>query len=588
MATTGAAEEDMDIQMLLLLQKICNQKSIKLPWDEVGSQLGGTITAGAIIQHLAKLRARRVEQGLPVPDPLKRGSGGNLTLSTGSVNSSGGTRKGRQGKRLAASSNITSNEDDDDEEEFDVDKASDPEAAFGEVRKKRVKRDVENEFEEDNHGTMTNPQSGQSNKNSKIARRTRPDTFEATKKNPMKETSPEATRATVTERTGRRTNVNYARLHNGGSEYDTDDETNEPHVAAGSSFLKLEGVESIALKEESVTDPGEGENAENNEEVAGYGGEISRDASMSVEQKVDDINNITVLHVGKSERSLEYLKALGNSYTLTAPLGYTTSAVAESFGHLPPNINRRASMDLGMSGVGGSMPRNNWNNQYNSNAIGMNFRFGHHSQYHTSPYIDAFPGVPYSSAMPELMNPPRTIGQGFPVFPRDFYGNEMGGGLYGNQYAGGRSVNSMTAPQTPVSGGGFPGHSEYASGGNFGNALPSHVSPSNALVPNALPSQILRSSNFSSLSDTRTNSMSTSPTTNGQQYIQNYGQDNNQAKEMDFSNGEKLTDIYSSTTSAQQNPTLGFDTALNTDFLGVESFDTVFDRFVGEPDGEDL
>ena len=46
---------------------------MKIPWDEVGAELGPTITEGAIVQHLAKLRNRLADEGVQVTPPLKRG-----------------------------------------------------------------------------------------------------------------------------------------------------------------------------------------------------------------------------------------------------------------------------------------------------------------------------------------------------------------------------------------------------------------------------------------------------------------------------------------------------------------------------------
>ena len=108
------------------------------------------------------------------------------------------------------------------------------------------------------------------------------------------------------------------------------------------------------------------------------------------------------------------------------------------------------------------------------------------------------------------------------------------------------------------------------------------------IYPSILPSQIMRSNDFSSLSNTRNNSMSTNATTNGLPSIQNYALDNNQAQEMDFNNEEKPTNIYPFPTSEQQAPTLDFDTGLNNNFLGGESFGAVFDRFVSDTDGGDF
>ncbi|MCJ1387206.1 hypothetical protein MMC18_000046 [Xylographa bjoerkii] len=584
LADSEANLEDMDIQMLLTLQKICNQKAIKLPWDEVGAQLGGTITGGAIIQHLAKIRARRVEQGLPVPEPLKRGSGGSISLSSGAVNDASGARKGRRGKRTTSLSINTSNED--DEEEFDVDKASDPEASFGEVRKKRVKREIEDENDDDEYGMLKKPKGGQSNKNSKAAKRIKTDFAETTKQNLREESSPEASSVTDTERAGRRTSVNYARLHNGESEYDTDDEINEPHVAAGSSFLRLEGVPPIGHKKESVNMHDEVEFAQNDEDAAEYVGEASEDASMSPEQDNVDSNNITVLRLGKSDRSLDFLKALDSSYPSPAPLGYVTSAVGRNVGYLPPNVSRRASMDFGINSISRAMTNESFDPQYFPSGNGMNFRIGHHSQYNTGPYPNTFLGsssAPYNSAMPGFMPLTPVTGQGFTGLPEEFFGNNIENLHYHNSYGSGRSVQSITAPQTPVIGGGFSGQTEYAPRAMFSNIL-----PSNALQPSASPSQIMRSYDFPSLSNTRNNSVSTSVTTNGQQNSQDYAQNNNQTEEVDLTNGEQLTNIYSFPNSEQHDPIMGLDMGLDDEFLGSESFGAAFDRLEGEPDGHNF
>ena len=46
---------------------------------------GGPVTEGAIVQHLAKTRTRMVEEGLPVPPPLKRGGRSRISTTSGPV-----------------------------------------------------------------------------------------------------------------------------------------------------------------------------------------------------------------------------------------------------------------------------------------------------------------------------------------------------------------------------------------------------------------------------------------------------------------------------------------------------------------------
>lgn len=71
----------MDKRLLLTIQSECNALNIALPWAEIGQAMGEHISGGAVIQHLAKLRIRMVQQGLAVPPPLKRG--GLSRISTG-------------------------------------------------------------------------------------------------------------------------------------------------------------------------------------------------------------------------------------------------------------------------------------------------------------------------------------------------------------------------------------------------------------------------------------------------------------------------------------------------------------------------
>ena len=65
----------LDRETLLVLVHVCNYLGVQLPWDEVAEVMARGITAGAIIQHIAKLRIRHAENGYPVPPPLVRGGG---------------------------------------------------------------------------------------------------------------------------------------------------------------------------------------------------------------------------------------------------------------------------------------------------------------------------------------------------------------------------------------------------------------------------------------------------------------------------------------------------------------------------------
>nr|KMM67309.1 hypothetical protein CPAG_03644 [Coccidioides posadasii RMSCC 3488] len=68
--------DELDKQLLLSIQYACNAAGIKIPWGNVATLMGNNITEGAIVQHLAKLRARMEEEGIRVPPPLRRGGSG--------------------------------------------------------------------------------------------------------------------------------------------------------------------------------------------------------------------------------------------------------------------------------------------------------------------------------------------------------------------------------------------------------------------------------------------------------------------------------------------------------------------------------
>lgn len=66
---------ELDIATLLAIQQVCSLNGIKIPWDQVAQTLGKKFTEGAIVQHLAKLRAKRLKEKKWVPDPKGRKPG---------------------------------------------------------------------------------------------------------------------------------------------------------------------------------------------------------------------------------------------------------------------------------------------------------------------------------------------------------------------------------------------------------------------------------------------------------------------------------------------------------------------------------
>ena len=131
----------MDTALLLGVQHIANKQGFHIPWDEVGRTVDPKISQGAVVQHLAKLRLRKIADNEPVPPPLRRGGTKNPTASSSRVNSNGGVKKttSRKGASTAASPIAVDDDDDEEEEEFDVDQASDSEEDFGKSRVKRRK-----------------------------------------------------------------------------------------------------------------------------------------------------------------------------------------------------------------------------------------------------------------------------------------------------------------------------------------------------------------------------------------------------------------------------------------------------------------
>ncbi|KAL8773867.1 MAG: hypothetical protein Q9209_001297 [Squamulea sp. 1 TL-2023] len=108
----------------------CNVKGVKIPWEIVANEMGSTITAGAVIQHLAKFRARMVEQKLDVPPALTRG-GNNQAAAAAKAGQGNGSNKSatsrRNNKRKAKKSKA--NEDSEDDTPEDMDGDSEPEVS---------------------------------------------------------------------------------------------------------------------------------------------------------------------------------------------------------------------------------------------------------------------------------------------------------------------------------------------------------------------------------------------------------------------------------------------------------------------------
>lgn len=82
MTEPSCNSDDLDQLLLLTVQSVCNKNNVKIPWGEIADTMGHNVTEGAIVQHLAKLRSRRVSAQKPVPPPLRRGGVGSSTTKS--------------------------------------------------------------------------------------------------------------------------------------------------------------------------------------------------------------------------------------------------------------------------------------------------------------------------------------------------------------------------------------------------------------------------------------------------------------------------------------------------------------------------
>lgn len=97
-ANTLPASEDQGV--LLFVDHVCLKNGIPIPWDEVAKLVGGdrNLSGEAIKQHLAKVRAYRVEHGQLVPDKLEKGIRRRASLAGSSANEETPQKGGRPKK----------------------------------------------------------------------------------------------------------------------------------------------------------------------------------------------------------------------------------------------------------------------------------------------------------------------------------------------------------------------------------------------------------------------------------------------------------------------------------------------------------
>lgn len=441
----------MDIQLLLSLQKACNRKGMKLPWDEAALHFGPTTTGSGVIQHLAKLRQKRISEGLPVPDALTRGRGRGANR--------GSSQKTTSEKAKTAQKNVLSNGED-DEEEFDVDKACDSEASFGEERNKRKAKpsviDADSEVsdnDDEEYGKEAATKTEKVNKNNKGKAKKR--TSGGKKAKGIKAESSASPSVAAVERKTRGKTTKHIRDQD---DTVTESGADEPNLAAGSSFLKLVGVNDSIEEETNGSDVGIQDTEDN-----GTSEDVSQDGNRKV----------TVLKLGKSERSLALLRQLGSSHILDHSSCGTTPR--SSFA----GTSRSQSMNLGVDTTTGG---NDFQPQYLGQETGYaNFGPGADGSFGGVGNHGGFQPFPYSAPMHSLMPPTPMSGVRSGAFPSGSFGSEIGmdnGVAFSATYYPRANMPAFPSPHTPASGREFNGFQE-ATFGEHGNVSQTGYGASN-------------------------------------------------------------------------------------------------------------
>ncbi len=234
----------MDKKLLLTIQSVCNAEGVRIPWGQVGKIMGDKISDGAVIQHLAKLRQRMVNQGLSVPPPLRRG--GTVMISTTHNNGSSLARAHHQSE---ASSGTMAQPIEDENEDFDVDGASDMEEDYGQARVKRLRRGqldvdtfkrsrksksraaVKTQGSDDDEDMDVDQEDAQESGGNKRKR---------DQSGKEKAPNPKEPKGFSSGSRGRRSSVDYAELNGG---YDSNDDYDsgegEEYVGVGAPYMKF-------------------------------------------------------------------------------------------------------------------------------------------------------------------------------------------------------------------------------------------------------------------------------------------------------------------------------------------------------------
>ena len=451
----------MDIQLLLNLQHVCSRKNIKLPWNEAAALVGPTISGGAVIQHLAKLRQRRLRDSLPVPDPLKRGGGLGVAPSTSRITTS---------SKKTAQKTVASN-DEDEEEDFDVDEVSDSEASFGEECKKRVKDETKSSVmkaesdvtdDDDDEYEQEEAHKGvEADKNNK-GKAKKHANGDSKRKTIKRESPLSPTLASVERAAERRTRGNTTQYGLDNGETLTESEPEEPRLATGSSFLKLVGV---------GDDTEEGTGGNDNVGIQDTKGRRpSRGTSRAAKRKV------AVLKLGKSERSSAFLRQLGSSQIVE----HSSSGNPTRSSFAP--TSRSGSTNFGVDAY---MAETDFHPQYYPEEINFaNFRAGPGLPFNLDAGMgdfNAYSAPVYSTSMRSMMPPTPISGNLFGGYPNDPFGRGIGmdnSAAYSAVCNARANVPAFSTPYIPSSSRGLSGYQGTTFDGNGNNGQVSYDSSS--------------------------------------------------------------------------------------------------------------
>lgn len=303
-------EED-NIRILLCLQKACSEVGIKLPWDEVGSMIGPTITGGAVQQHVAKLRTRAADAGIPVPGPMKRGGGVTPSMTP---RSSGSTlkkashapaKRTTSSKAKSTSTDIPEVDLTSDSEYGETRTAKQPIRTNGKGKASAVALDMTN-------NAAWNTLTANLGKERDIGPGVQ---NQPKRKRDLTGSSPALSNVNATGQSSRRSSIDGFASNRSGFRSAVD-----VHVVAGAGFMdpSQSGSQTPMSRSTGVVDLTDDDDGVFETTSEGFG-----------KQTVNPSSKIAILKVGKSEQSMAFLKAtsvpgaLGAALDLPSPYPVT-------------------------------------------------------------------------------------------------------------------------------------------------------------------------------------------------------------------------------------------------------------------------